>query len=126
MGTCRLLRISDVGQAINALLSLKTATPEHLLDDPGIPSPTNRAAELHDTPPAQILRRGQAFFDAIYGRISRRVMGRLDHCGTEDLGLAARVAYGYGLSNVSVLSGVETSFVLIAGLIPQDVSISLS
>lgn len=50
-------------------------------------------------------------------------MGRLDHCGTEDLGVAARVAYGYGLSNVSVLSGVETSFVLIAGLIPQDVSV---
>lgn len=53
-------------------------------------------------------------------------MGRLDHCGTEDLGLAARVAYGYGLSNVGVLSGVETSFVLIAGLIPQDVSIPQS
>jgi alkylhydroperoxidase/carboxymuconolactone decarboxylase family protein YurZ len=30
--------------------------------------------------------------------------------------------YGYVLSNTSVLSAAETSFVMIAGLIPQDVN----
>ena len=48
-------------------------------------------------------------------------MGQMDRSGTEDLGLAARLVYGYILSNTSVLSSAETSFVLIAGLIPQDV-----
>lgn len=48
-------------------------------------------------------------------------MTSLDHCGTEDLGLAVRVTYGYVLSTTAILSEAETSFVMIAGLIPQDV-----
>ena len=48
-------------------------------------------------------------------------MGQLDRSGTEDLGMLARLMYGYVLSNTSVLSAVETSYVLLAGLIPQDV-----
>ena len=72
-------------------------------------------------PPSKIFSRGQVFFETIYGKISRRIMGQLDRSGTEDLGLAARLMYGYLLSNTSVLSPAETSFVLIAGLIPQDV-----
>lgn len=46
----------------------------------------------------------------------------LDGCGAEDLGLVVRLAYGYVLSPTAVLSEVETSFVMIAGLVPQDVS----
>lgn len=49
-------------------------------------------------------------------------MGQLDHSGTEDLGLAVRLTYGYILSTTAVLSEAETSCVAIAGLIPQDVS----
>lgn len=49
-------------------------------------------------------------------------MGQMDRSGSEDLGLMARLVYGYILSNTDVLTPVETSFVLIAGLIPQDVS----
>jgi hypothetical protein len=52
-------------------------------------------------------------------------MGQLDHSGTEDLGITARLMYGYILSNTSVLSAAESSFVLLAGLIPQDVSVLL-
>lgn len=48
-------------------------------------------------------------------------MGQLDRSGTEDLGILARLMYGYILSNTSVLSAAETSYVLLAGLIPQDV-----
>jgi hypothetical protein len=46
----------------------------------------------------------------------------MDRSGTEDLGLTARLMYGYILSNTSVLTAAESSFVLIAGLVPQDVS----
>ena len=38
-----------------------------------------------------------------------------------DLGISARLMYGYILSNINVLSASETSFVLVACLIPQDV-----
>jgi hypothetical protein len=57
----------------------------------------------------------------IYGIVSNCVMGQMDRSGTEDLGLTARLMYGYILSNTNVLTTVETIFVLIAGLIPQDV-----
>lgn len=76
---------------------------------------------MHDVPSSQVLYRGQVFFDRIYGKVSKRVMGQMDRSGTEDLGLTARLMYGYLLSNTGVLSQAETSFVLIAGLIPQDV-----
>ena len=71
-----------------------------------------------------MLQRGQFFFDSVYGKVARRVMGQLDGSGTEDLGLTARLMYGYLLSNTTVLTQAETSFVLIAGLIPQDVRYS--
>ena len=49
-------------------------------------------------------------------------MGQMDRCGTEDLGLTARLMYGYLLSNETVLGARETSFCLVAGLTPQDVN----
>jgi hypothetical protein len=73
-------------------------------------------------PASQVLQRGQSFFDNVYGKVSKRVMGQMDRSGTEDLGLTVRLMYGYILSNTSVLTAAESSFVLIAGLIPQDVS----
>ena len=50
-------------------------------------------------------------------------MGQMDRSGTEDLGITARLMYGYILSNTSVLTAAETSYVLLAGLIPQDVGL---
>ena len=46
----------------------------------------------------------------------------MDRSGTEDLGITARLMYSYILSNTSVLTAAESSLVLIAGLIPQDVN----
>jgi hypothetical protein len=85
-------------------------------------SPTSRPIDVYDTPSSQILHRGQKFFDKVYGKISKRVMGQMDRSGTEDLGVTARLMYGYLLSNTGVLDERETSFVLVAGLVPQDVS----
>ncbi|CAF3502863.1 unnamed protein product [Fusarium graminearum] len=118
------LRISRHYKTINALLSLKSATPEELLDEAGTgtDSASPRYKDIYDTQPAQILQRGQRFFENIYGKISRRIMGQLERSGAPDLGLLARLTYGYVLSNTDVLTPVETSFVLIASLIPQDVN----
>ena len=102
-------------------MELKKATPAHLVDEPLGFSPTSRPVDMYDVPSSQILHRGQTFFDNVYGKVSTRVMGQMDRSGTEDLGLTARLVYGYLLSNTNVLSHAETSFVLIAGLIPQDV-----
>lgn len=108
-------------QCINALLALKTATPTGLLDEPLAYSPTARPAEVYEMSSSAVLHRGQTFFDRVYGKVSKRVMGQMDRSGTEDLGVTARLMYGYVLSNTSVLTAAETSFVLLAGLIPQDV-----
>lgn len=77
---------------------------------------------MYDTSTSQIVDRGQAFFNQCYGKVAERVMNSLDYSGTEDLGLAVRLTYGYVLSTTAILSAAETSFVMIAGLIPQDVS----
>ena len=111
---------SSVMQTINALLSLKSATPEDLLDLPSSPSPSFRNVDAYDVPPQDIFNRGETFFNKVYGKIARRIMGQMDRSGTEDLGVVARLMYGHVLSNVRILSAVETSFVLIAALIPQD------
>lgn len=50
-------------------------------------------------------------------------MGQMDNSGAPDLGLLARVEYGYILSGGDgILSPAETSFVLLAALVPQDVN----
>ncbi|KAL1619310.1 hypothetical protein SLS56_010148 [Neofusicoccum ribis] len=120
-GLLKSAAIVGVPKVINAILALKKTTPDHLLDEPGVPSPSGRAAEIYDTPSLSILERGQRFFEGLYGKVSKRVMGQMDRSGTEDLGLTARLMYGYILSNEKVLDAKETSFAAIAGLIPQDV-----
>lgn len=112
-------------QSINSLTELKRITAQDLLDEPLRYSPTSRPSELYDVPSSAILHRGQRYFDMIYGKVSKRVMSQMDRSGTEDLGITARLMYGYLLSNTSVLSPSETSYVLLAGLIPQDVSKTL-
>lgn len=114
--------IAGLPRAINSLLALKAITPPHLIDEPMGYSPTSRPVDIYDVPSSQILHRGQVFFDKVYGKVSKRVMSQMDRSGTEDLGLTARLIYGYILSNTNVLSPAETSFVVISALIPQDVN----
>ncbi|KAF2142033.1 uncharacterized protein K452DRAFT_287230 [Aplosporella prunicola CBS 121167] len=121
-GLVKSAAVLGVPKAINALLALKAMTPEYLLDEAGAPSPTQRRAEMYDTPPTEILGRGQRYFERVYGKVARRVMGQMDRSGTEDLGLTGRLVYGYLLSNERVLDARDSSFVLVAALIPQDVN----
>ncbi|KAK7538740.1 AhpD-like protein [Phyllosticta citribraziliensis] len=121
-GLIKSAAVVGVPKVINALLALKSATPENLLDESPDSSPTGRRAEVYCQSFSSVWKRGQLFFEKVYGKISKRVMGQMDRSGTEDLGLAARLMYGYILSNEKVLDAKETSFVCIAGLIPQDVN----
>ncbi|KAF2501277.1 hypothetical protein BU16DRAFT_522264 [Lophium mytilinum] len=121
-GLIKSLAVVGMPKTINALYALKDATPASLLDEPTGASPSARPAEVYSTPTAEILLRGQTYFEHVYGKVSTRVMGQMDGSGTEDLGVVARLLYGYVLSNESVLTAVETSFVMLAGLIPQDVN----
>ncbi|KAI9825420.1 MAG: hypothetical protein M1832_001150 [Thelocarpon impressellum] len=111
---------SSMRTTINALAALRASTPPSLLDLPPTTSPTGRATELHSSP--AVLARGSAFFSAVYGKVGPRVMGDMTHSGTEDLAILARLLYGHVLSNTAVLSPLETSCVIIASLIPQDVN----
>jgi hypothetical protein len=79
--------IIGLPKTINALFSLKGVTPQQLFDEPLAYSPSNRAIDIYTTPPSQILQRGQKFFDAVYQKVSNRVMGQMDRSGTEDLGM---------------------------------------
>ncbi|UZP34521.1 hypothetical protein NXS19_002337 [Fusarium pseudograminearum] len=91
-----LLKASAVGgmpKTINALLSLKSATPDELLDEAGtgtdLASPRHK--DIYDTQPAQVLQRGQSFFENIYGKISRRIMGQLERSRRTRLGSTGKV-----------------------------------
>ncbi|RPA75633.1 hypothetical protein BJ508DRAFT_418035 [Ascobolus immersus RN42] len=111
--------IGGLPKAINALHTFRQCTPGHLQSDPNA-SPTGRRSELQQ-PATALLTRGADFFDNTYGKISRRVSSNLAN-SYDDLGLTAQLLYSYILSNTKVLTAKETSFVLIAGLIPQDVN----
>lgn len=109
-------------QVINAIFAIKKATPPELFDSSSTSSPTSRVNDIYHVPSSTILSRGSAFFDQTYGKVADTVMENMEESGTEDLGATARLIYGYIVSNTTVLSAMETSFILIAGLIPQDVN----
>ena len=103
-------------------MALKKVTPAALLDQPLAESPTLRREDFSHAALPQITQRGQDFFGTVYGKVAERVMSQMNNSGTEDLGLVARLMYSHILSNTSILSAKETSFIMIAALIPQDVS----
>lgn len=83
-----------------------------------LPTPTARSVPTLDP---LALPKDDPFFAHLYGKITSRVSSALT-TSYIDLGLYARVAYAYLLGNTNVLSPKETSFVIVAGLIPQDVN----
>lgn len=102
--------IIGLPKTINALFALKAVTPAHLIDAPLSPSVSGRSVDLYTTPSSVIMQRGAKFFEQVYGKVTNRVMGQMDRSGTEDLGLLARLEYGYVLSPVGLLSAAETSY----------------
>ena len=133
-------------QVINALISLHHATPPRL-QPPG-DAPSSRDVDLTHSP-THVLDRGDALFAQIYSKVAPRVSSQMS-LACPDLYITARIMYGYLLSGGSETLGTgdirsstpgqsemeddpelmilkrtdkaETSFVLIAGLVPQDVN----
>lgn len=106
--------LGGLPKAINSLTQLKNVTPDYLRE-----KELQREIEL---PTANDLNRGATFFDAVYGKISKRVMNQMS-TAYPDLGqYAINHVYAPLLSFTKVLSPMETSLVVIACLIPQDVN----
>ncbi|KAK6540535.1 hypothetical protein TWF694_009326 [Orbilia ellipsospora] len=87
------------------------------------PSPISSSPITNPTLP--FLNRGSQFFNTLYGpKISKKVLTNLQK-SSPDLQILATWIYALILSESSVLSPKETSFALIAALVPQDVNAQL-
>ncbi|KAK6511112.1 hypothetical protein TWF481_000034 [Arthrobotrys musiformis] len=102
----------------NTLNAHKDPSPTPTTSGP--PSPT-----ISTNPTLPFLSRGSEFFTTLYGpTISKKVLTNLQK-SSPDLQILATWIYALILSEGTVLTPRETSFVLIASLIPQDVNAQL-
>ncbi|KAF3178017.1 hypothetical protein TWF225_009388 [Orbilia oligospora] len=103
----------------NTLNAYKDPSPTPISSSP--PSPTT----FPTNPTLPFLARGSDFFTTLYGpTISKKVLANLQK-SSPDLQILATWIYALILSEGTVLTPRETSFVLIAALIPQDVNAQL-
>ncbi|CUS07054.1 unnamed protein product [Tuber aestivum] len=110
--------IGGLPKAINSLNILKAVTALHILS---APTTTNRRLLFQPTYHTNALTRGCQFFDTVYGKVSKRVMGGMRN-SYDDLAVVTELLYGHVLSNSEVIGARDTSLTLIAGLIPQNVN----
>ncbi|KAF5097533.1 hypothetical protein D0Z00_002365 [Geotrichum galactomycetum] len=109
--------LAGLPRTINSLTQLKNVTPQELRE-------TRVLRPVHTPPPvagapAEV---GADFFSKVYGKITKRVLGQLS-TAYPDLGwYTIDHVYDPLLSFTGVLSAKETSLVVIACLIPQDVN----
>ncbi|KAK6345816.1 hypothetical protein TWF730_010159 [Orbilia blumenaviensis] len=90
------------------------------------PESSNPPSPVFSTNPTlPFLARGSDFFNTLYGpSISKKVLANLQK-SSPDLQILATWIYALILSEGTVLTPRETSFVLISALIPQDVNAQL-
>lgn len=69
--------------------------------------------------------RGSAFWQSVYGKIGNRVKNQMFNAYPDLWQYAYNNVYGPILSFTEVISGKETSFVVVSALIPQDVNPTL-
>lgn len=101
--------LGGLPKSINSLTQLKNATPEELRE---------HKLNRQQFDPS----RGAGFFDAVYGKISRRVQGQMSSAYPDLCDYAINHVYGPLLSHTAILGPKETSLVVVACLIPQDVN----
>ncbi|KAK9448626.1 AhpD-like protein [Limtongia smithiae] len=104
-------------RTINSLIQLRNATPHEFRDD----DPLRRSVDREGSEEAE-LRRGQEFWNQVYGKVSRRVLSQMNTAYPDLAQYALQHVYAPLLSFTDVLSPKETSFVVVACLIPQDVN----
>ncbi|KAF5100048.1 hypothetical protein D0Z03_000883 [Geotrichum reessii] len=104
-------------RTINSLTQLKNVTPAELRES-GVLRPVHAPPPVSGAP-AEV---GADFFSKVYGKITKRVLGQLN-TAYPDLGwYTIDHVYDPLLSYTGVLSPKETSLVVIACLVPQDVN----
>ncbi|ODV91550.1 hypothetical protein CANCADRAFT_16741, partial [Tortispora caseinolytica NRRL Y-17796] len=105
--------LGGIPKTINSLMRLKDATPAHLRQEK--PIRTERSAEEN-------YRIGKEFFDRVYTKISNRVFTQMSTSYPDLAQYVIPHAYGALLSFTGILTAKETSLVIIASLVPQDVN----
>lgn len=113
-----LLKTSALGglpKAINSLTLLKNVTPLELRES----SPQRKFLE---SPDLVSETQGASFFNQVYGKVAKRIMGQLSSAYPDLAPYAINHVYGPLLSYTDILSPKETSLVVVACLIPQDVN----
>jgi alkylhydroperoxidase/carboxymuconolactone decarboxylase family protein YurZ len=104
--------IAGLPKTINALTHLKNVTPTELRE-------TSLQREFRQTID---VNKGAAFFDQVYGKISSRVFNQLSTAYPDLAHYTIGHVYAPLLSFSNVLGPKQTSLVVIACLIPQDVN----
>lgn len=105
--------LGGLPKTINSLTQLKNVTPVDLRD-----TELQRDPQV-SAPGASV---GAEFFDQVYGKISKRVMGQMATAYPDLAYYALDHVYAPLLSYTGVLSPKDTSLVVIACLVPQDVN----
>lgn len=102
--------LGGLPKSINSLTQLKNATPEQL-----------REHTLQRNKPLDP-NRGASFFDAVYGKVARRILNQMSGAYPDLGAYAINQVYAPLLSFTDILGPKDTSLVVIACLIPQDVN----
>ncbi|EPY50672.1 fungal protein [Schizosaccharomyces cryophilus OY26] len=66
--------------------------------------------------------RGKRYFEKTYGKVTERVLNSMQSSSSDLAHIAIDYAYGKVLSFNEILSPLETSLMIIASLVPQDVN----
>lgn len=111
--------LGGLPKAINSLTQLKHATPMELREPGNTPL---RAAQPDVAASSDSDSRGEMFFDQVYGKISARVKGQMSQAYPDLAHYALAHVYAPLLSYTGVLGPKETSLVVVACLVPQDVN----
>lgn len=106
--------LAGLPKTINSLSKLKEATPQHLRQSEPLRTEVTSDVGSRDI--------GASFFDQVYGKISKRVIGNLRTSYPDLAQYTINHVYGPLLSYTGVLGPKETSLVVVACLIPQDVN----
>lgn len=116
-GILKTAALSGLPKCINALMQLKDNTPFNL------------RAQQSNRPPitcwedyTAVQNRGKMYWDSVYTKISGRVQRQMETSYPDLWGYTLSDVYGPLLSYNEVLTPVETSLVVIASLIPQNVN----
>lgn len=105
--------LAGLPKSINSLTQLKNVTPLEFREQGPLRPPSKAQGE------SQV---GAKFFDQVYGKIAKRVKGQMATAYPDLAVFALEHVYEPLLSYTGVLTPKETSLVVIACLVPQDVN----